>query len=169
METPAGEVVLLACQALERQTAFKSLERTLLLTAVHIVVAPFDREKLRCIRDARVAEAREQRASRFQQMWYGAQAPFALIDSYPGMTIEAVQAELPAARLLGDDDINEIDFLPGALPAHSRQHSPSVPPHKLVLMMPVETISLQVDGHTDPREMRRLLRDIVHGKIVGSD
>ncbi|MGB9666514.1 MAG: hypothetical protein ACPL2N_04310 [Candidatus Cryosericum sp.] len=169
METPAGEVVLLACQALERQTAFKSMERTLLLTAAHIIVAPFDREKLRRVRDARVAEARAQGASRFQQMWCGAQAPFALIDSYPGMTIETVQTELPAARLLGDDDIDEIDFLPGAAPARSRQHSPSVPPHKLVLMMPKETISLQVDGHTDPRELRRLLRDIVHGKIVGTD
>lgn len=169
MEAPEEEVVLLACQALERQTAFKSLERTLLLTRAHIVIAPFDQAKLRQVRDARVAEARAQGASRFQQMWYGAQAPFALIDSYPGMTIEAVQAEMPTVRLLGYADIEEINLLPAAAPAHSRQRTAGAPPHKLVLMMPTETISLQVDGHTDPRNLRRLLRDIVQEKIVGSE
>lgn len=169
MDIPAEEVVVLACQALERQTAFKSLERTLLITRAHIVVAPFDQEKLRHLRDARTAEARAQGANRFQQMWHAAQAPFALIDSYPGMTIEAVLGEMPAARLLGYADIEEIDFLPGAVPAHSRQRTPSVPPHKLVIIMPNETISLQVDGHADPRDLRRLLRDIAQGKIAGAE
>jgi len=168
MDAPTEEVVLLASQAVERRSAFKSLERTLLITRTHIVVAPFDRAKLRHVHDERTAEAKAHGLNRFQQMWYAAQAPFALIDSYPGMTIDAVLEEMPAARLLGYADIEEIDFLAGAVPAHSRRPSLGVPPHKLVLMMPNETISLQVDGHTDPRELRRFLRDVAQGKISGT-
>jgi len=85
MDAPTEEVVLLASQAVERRSAFKSLERTLLITRTHIVVAPFDRAKLRHVHDERTAEAKAHGLNRFQQMWYAAQAPFALIDSYPGM------------------------------------------------------------------------------------
>ncbi|HOV50021.1 MAG TPA: hypothetical protein PLZ61_01615, partial [Candidatus Cryosericum sp.] len=76
MDASEGEVVLLACQAIERSGSFKNLELTLMITPSFIVLAPFDRAKVERIRRERAADARAQGASRFQQMWYGAQAPF---------------------------------------------------------------------------------------------
>jgi hypothetical protein len=168
MDIPEAETVLLACQAVERQGAFKSVELSMMLTRSFVVLAPFDQAKVRKIREARTADAKSQGASRFQQMWYAAQAPFALIDGYPGMTLADVQVELPTARVVGYADIEEITLLESTpAPARFGPRTPGEPPHKLMLTTTTGEISLQVDGHTDPRELRRLLRGIAGDRFVG--
>jgi hypothetical protein len=169
MDAPEVETILLACQAVERQGAFKSLERTLLLTRSFIVLAPFDQAKVHKIREARAADAKAQGASRFQQMWYAAQAPFALIDGYPGMTLSDVLTELPTARVLGYADIEEADLVQGTAPGGFGQRTSGEPPHKLMFTTTTGVISLQVDGHTDLRELRRLLRGIAGDRFVTDD
>jgi hypothetical protein len=166
MDAPEVETVLLACQAVERQGAFKSLERTLLLTRSFIVLAPFDQAKVHKIREARAADAKARGASRFQQMWYAAQAPFALIDGYPGMTLPDVLKELPTARVLCYADIEEADLVRGTAPAGFGQRASGEPPHKLMFTTTTGVISLQVDGHTDLRELRRLLKAIAGDRFV---
>jgi hypothetical protein len=135
MDIPEAETVLLACQAVERQGAFKSVELSMMLTRSFVVLAPFDQAKVRKIREARTADAKSQGASRFQQMWYAAQAPFALIDGYPGMTLADVQVELPTARVVGYADIEEITLLESTPPPPARfgPRTPGEPPHKLML------------------------------------
>jgi hypothetical protein len=169
MDAPEIETVLLACQAVERQGAFKSVELTMLLTRSFVVLAPFDQAKVRKIREARTADARAQGASRFQQMWYAAQAPFALIDGYPGMTLADVLAELPTARVLGYADIQKADLVQGTPPGRFGQRTAGEPPHKLMLTTTTGEISLQVDGHTDPRELRRLLKGIAGDRFVADE
>jgi len=169
MDAPEIETVLLACQAVERQGAFKSVELTMLLTRSFVVLAPFDQAKVRKIREARTADARAQRASRFQQMWYAAQAPFALIDGYPGMTLADVLAELPTARVLGYADIQKVDLVQGTPPGRFGPRTAGEPPHKLMLTTTTGEISLQVDGHTDPRELRRLLKGIAGDRFVADE
>jgi hypothetical protein len=168
MDTPEVETVLLACQAVERQGAFKSVELTMLLTHSFVVLAPFDQAKVRKIREARTADAKSRGASRFQQMWYAAQAPFALIDGYTGMTLVDVQVELPTARVVGYADLKEITLLESTPPPAARfgPRTPGEPPHKLILMTTTGEISLQVDGHTDPRELRRLLKGIARDRFA---
>jgi hypothetical protein len=166
MDAPDLESVLLACQAVERQSAFKSLEFTVLLTHSFVVLAPFDQAKVRRIREARTADARTQGASRFQQIWYAAQAPFALIDGYAGMTVAEVLAELPTARMLGYADIEEVSLVQGSPPGRFGSRTAGEPPHKLMLSTTTGEISLQVDGHTDPRELRRLLKGIAADRFV---
>jgi len=169
MDAPEIETVLLACQTAERQGAFKSLDLTMLLTRSFVVLAPFDQAKVRKIREARTADAKSQGASRFQQMWYAAQAPFALIDGYPGMTLADVLAELPTARVLGYADIEEVALVQGTAPGRFGPRTAGEPPHKLMLTTRTGEISLQVDGHTDPRELRRLLRGIAGEKFVADE
>jgi len=170
MDTPEVETVLLACQAIERQGAFKSVGLTMLLTRSFVVLAPFDQAKVRRIRETRTADAKAQGASRFQQMWYAAQAPFALIDGYVGMILADVLVELPTARVLGYADIEEITLLQGTpSPDRFGQRTVGEPPHKLMLSTMTGEISLQVDGHTDPRELRRLLRGIAGDRFVGDE
>ncbi|MHB8107095.1 MAG: hypothetical protein ACYDH4_06660 [Candidatus Cryosericum sp.] len=170
METPEAETVVLACQAVERQGAFKSVGLTMLLTHSHVVLAPFDQAKVRRIREARTADAISRGASRFQQMWYAAQAPFALIDSYLGIALADVLAELPTARVLSYTDVEEVSFLEGTPPppSHFGPRAPGEPPHKLMLTTTTAEISLQLDGHTDARELRRLLREIARDRFVGN-
>jgi hypothetical protein len=165
MDFPEGETVLLACQAVERQGAFKSLELTMLLTGSLVVLAPFDQAKVRRIREARTADARTQGASRFQQMWYAAQAPFALIDGYVGMTVAEVLSELPTARVLRYADIEEINLLQGTSSGRFGTRTVGEPPHKLMFIMAGGEVSLQVDGHTNPRDLRRLLKGIAGDKF----
>jgi len=171
MDTPEIETVLLACQTVERQGSFKSVELTMLLTRSFVVLAPFDQTKVRKIRKARTADAKSRGASRFQQMWYAAQAPFALIDGYPGMTIADVVAELPTARMLSYADLEEVTFLQSTPPPpnHFMPRAPGEPPHKLMLTTTAGDISLQIDGHTDPRELRRLLKEIARDRFVGNE
>ncbi|HEY5000377.1 MAG TPA: hypothetical protein VII15_00935 [Candidatus Cryosericum sp.] len=169
MDAPEVETVLLACQAAERQGAFKSLDLTMLLTRSFVVLAPFDQAKVCKIREARTADAKTQGASRFQQMWYAAQAPFALIDGYLGMTLTDVRAELPTARILGYADIEEVVLLQGPPPGRFGSHMAGEPPHKLMLMTTTGEISLQVDGHTDPRELRRSLKGIAGDRFVADE
>jgi len=169
MDAPEIETVLLACQAVERQGAFKSVELTMLLTRSFVVLAPFDQAKVRKIREARTADARAQGASRFQQMWYAAQAPFALIDGYPDMTLADVLAELPTARVLGYADIQKVDLVQGTPPGRFGPRTAGEPPHKLMLTTTTGEISLQVDGHTDPRELRRLLKGIAGDRFVADE
>jgi len=171
MDTPEVETVLLACQTVERQGTFKSVELTMLLTHSFVVLAPFDQTKVRKIREARTADAKSRGASRFQQMWYAAQAPFALIDGYPGMMLSDIVAELPTAHTLGYADLEEVSFLESTPPApsHFGPRTPGEPPHKLMLTTTTGEISLQVDGHTDPRELRRLLKEIARDKFVGNE
>jgi hypothetical protein len=169
MEAPEGETVLLACQAVERQSAFKSLELTMLLTSSFVVLAPFDQAKVRRIRVARTAEAKSQGASRFQQMWYAAQAPFALIDGYAGMTMADVLTELPTARVLGYDDLEEAALVQGPPPGRFGPRTAGEPPHRLMLSTTTGEIPLQVDGHTDPRELRRLLKGIARDRFVADE
>jgi len=169
METPEGETILLACQAVERQGAFKSLELTMLLTGSFVVLAPFDQAKVRRIREVRTADAKTQGASRFQQMWYAAQAPFALIDGYVGMTLCDVLAELPTARVLGYADIEEVVLVEGTPPGRFGPRTGGEPPHKLTLSTTTGEISLQVDGHADPRELRRLLKGIAGDRFVANE
>lgn len=170
MDAPEVETVLLACQVVERQGAFKSVELTMLLTRSFVVLAPFDQAKVRRIRETRTADAKSQGASRFQQMWYAAQAPFALIDGYPGMTLTDVLAELPTARVLGYADIEEVTLLESTPPpGRFGPRAPREPPHKLILTTMTGEISLQVDGHTDPRELRRLLKGIAGDRFVADE
>ena len=166
MDAPEAETVLLACQAVERQGTFKSLELTILLTRSFVLLAPFDQAKVRRIRETRTADAKSQGASRFQQMWYAAQAPFALIDGYVGMTLADVLAELPTARMLDYADIEKVAFVQGTPPGRFRPRTAGEPPHKLILSTTTGEISLQVDGHTDPRELRRLLKGIAADRFV---
>jgi hypothetical protein len=165
MDTPEGETVLLACQAVEREGIFKSLELTMLLTGSFVVLAPFDQAKVRQIREARTADAKTQGASRFQQMWYAAQAPFALIDGYVGMTLSHVLAELPTARVLGYADIEEINLLQGTPSGRFGTRTAGEPPHKLIFGTAGGKVSLQVDGHTNPRDLRQLLKGIAGDKF----
>jgi hypothetical protein len=172
MEDPEAETVVLACQAVERQGAFKSVELTMMLTHSCVVLAPFDQAKVRRIREERTADAKLRGASRFQQMWYAAQAPFALTDSYLGMTLANVLAELPTARTLSYADVEEVAFLqstPPPPPNHFMPRAPGEPPHKLMLTTTAGDISLQIDGHTDPRELRRLLKGIARDRFVGDE
>ena len=169
MDAPEVETVLLACQAVERQGAFKSLELTVLLTRSFVVLAPFDQAKVRKIRETRTADARAQGASRFQQMWYAAQAPFALIDGYAGMTIADVLAELPTARVLSHADIEEVALGQSTTPGRFGPRTAGEPPHKLMLTTTTGEIALQVDGHTDPRELHRLLRGIAGDRFVADE
>jgi hypothetical protein len=170
METPEVETVLLACQAVERQGTFKSVELTMLLTRSFVILAPFDQAKVRKIREARTADAKSRGASRFQQMWYAAQAPFALIDGYPGMTLANVLVELPTARTLGYTDLEEVILLESTPPppSHFGPRAPGEPPHKLMLTTTTGETSLQVDGHTDPRELCRLLKEIARDRFVAN-
>ena len=171
METPEAETVILACQAVERQGAFKSVELTMMLTHSCLVLAPFDQAKVRKIREERTADAKSRGASRFQQMWYAAQAPFALTDSYLGMTLANVLAELPTARALSYADVEELAFLESTPPpaSHFGPRTPGEPPHKIMLTTTAGDISLQIDGHADPRELRRLLREIARDRFVGNE
>lgn len=169
MDAPEIETVLLACQVVERQGAFKSVELTMLLTRSFVVLAPFDQAKVRKIREARTADAKAQGASRFQQMWYAAQAPFALIDGYPEMTLADVLAELPTACVLGYADIQKADLLQGTPPGRFGPRTAGEPPHKLMFSTTTGEISLQVDGHTDPRELRRLLKGIAGDRFVANE
>lgn len=171
METPEAEIIVLACQAVERQGAFKSLELTMLLTHSCVVLAPFDQAKVRRIREARTADAKSRGASRFQQMWYAAQAPFALTDSYLGMTLANVLAELPTARTLSYADVEEVALLQSTPPPpnHFMPRAPGEPPHNLMLTTTAGDISLQIDGHTDPRELRRLLKEIARDRFVENE
>lgn len=165
MDIPEGETVLLACQAIERQGAFKSLELTMLLTSSVVVLAPFDQAKVRQIREARTIDAKSQGASRFQQMWYAAQAPFALIDGYVGMTVADVLSELPTARLLRYADIEGINLLQGAPSGRFGTRTVGEPPHKLMFITASGEVSLQVDGHANPRDLQRLLKAIAGDKF----
>ena len=165
MDTPEGETVLLACQAIERQGAFKSLELTMLLTDSLVVLAPFDQVKVRRIREARTTDARTQGANRFQQMWYAAQAPFALIDGYVGMTVTDVLSEVPTARVLRSADIEEINLLQGTPSGRFGTRTVGEPPHKLMFITTGGEVSLQVDGHSNPRDLRRLLKAIAGDKF----
>jgi hypothetical protein len=169
MDAPEVEIVLLACQAVERQGAFKSLELTMLLTRSLVVLAPFDQAKVRRIRATRTADAKSQGASRFQQMWYAAQAPFALIDGYAGMTIADALAELPTARLLGYADLEEVALVQSTTPGRFGPRTAGEPPHKLMFTTTTGEIALQVDAHTDPRELRRLLRGIAGDRFVADE
>lgn len=169
MEAPEGETVLLACQAVERQGVFKSLELTLLLTSSFVVLAPFDHARVRRIRVARMADAKSQGASRFQQMWYAAQAPFALIDAYVGITIANALTGLPTARVLGYADLEEAVLVQGTPPGRFGPRTAGEPPHKLMLSTTTGEIPLQVDGHTDPRELRRLLKGIARDRFVADE
>ena len=169
MDAPEIETVLLACQVVERQGAFKSVELTMLLTRSFVVLAPFDQAKVRKIREARTADAKAQGSSRFQQMWYAAQAPFALIDGYPGMTLADVLAELPTACVLGYAYIQKADLLQGTPPGRFGPRTAGEPPHKLMFSTTTGEISLQVDGHTDPRELRRLLKGIAGDRFVANE
>jgi len=155
------ETVLLSTQGVEKRGAFKNPELAVLITRSWIILAPFNQAKLRTIRLARAADAKAQGASRFQQMWYAAQAPFALIDSYLGMTLTDVRAEMPSIRVLGNEEITNAQLLTGSTPARFGPRTAGEPPHKLELETTSGTISLQIDGHTDPRELGRLLRDII--------
>ena len=161
MDTSEGEVVLLACQAIERPSSFKNLELTLMITPSFIVLAPFDRAKVERIRRERAADARAQGASRFQQMWYGAQAPFAMVDGYMGMTLAQVLAELPSSRTFGRSSIQRATLTEGTQPRMGPRTAVA-PAHRLVLRTEAGEVSLQVDGHVQPRELRRLL-----GAILG--
>jgi hypothetical protein len=169
MDAPEGETVLLACQAVERQGAFKSVELTMLLTRSLVILAPFDQAKVRRIREMRTADAKSQGASRFQQMWCAAQAPFALIDGYAGMTIADVLAELPTAHMLGYADIEAVALVQGTPPGRFGPRTAGEPPYKLMLSTTTGEISLQVDGHTDPRELRRLLKEIAGDRFVADE
>jgi len=155
------ETVLLATQGVEKRGTFKNSELIVLITRSWIVLTPFDQAKLQKIRLARAAEAKAQGASRFQQMWYAAQAPFALIDSYLGMTLTDVRTETPAIRVLGSEEITNAQLLTGSAPSRFGARTAGEPPHRLELETTAGTISLQIDGHTDPRELGRLLRDIL--------
>jgi len=166
MDAPEVQTVHLACQAVERQGALKSVELTMLLTRSCVVLAPFDQAKLRRIRETRTADARTQGASRFQQMWYAAQAPFALIDGYVGMTLADVLAELPTARMLGYAEIEEVTLVQSTPPGRFGPRTAGELPHKLMLSTTTGEISLQVDGHTDSRELRRLLKGIAKDRFV---
>ncbi len=165
MDIDDAETVLLATQAVERRGTFTSLGLSILITRSWIVLAPFDQAKVRRIRESRAAEAKAQGASRFQQLWYAAQAPFALIDGYVGMTLAAVRAELPTARVLGDQDVTEARLRTGTAPSRFGQRTAGAPPHKLELETASGTVSLQVDGHTDPCELGRLLREILNDRF----
>jgi hypothetical protein len=169
MDTPEAESVLLACQVLERQGAFKSVELTMMLTRSFVVLAPFDQAKVRKIREARTADAKAQGASRFQQMWYAAQAPFALIDGYPGMTLTDVHVELPTARTLDYADIEEVTLVQGPAPGRFGPRTTGQPPHKLMFSTKTGEISLLVDGHTDLRELSRLLKGIAGDRFVADE
>jgi hypothetical protein len=169
MDVPAGETVLLACQAIERQSAFKSLALTMLLTPSFVILAPFDQAKVRRIRSARTADAKSQGASRFQQMWYAAQAPFALIDGYAGMTITDVLTELPTARVLGSTDLEEVALIQGTPAGRFSPRTAGEPPHKLMLGTATGETSLQIDGHVDARELRRLLKGIAGDRFVADE
>ena len=169
MNAPEIETVLLACQAVERQGTFKSIELTMLLTRSFVVLAPFDQAKVRKIREVRTADAKAQVASRFQQMWYAAQAPFALIDGYPGMTLTDVLAELPTARTLGYVDIEEVGLVQGPAPGRFGPRTTGEPSYKLMFTMTTGEISLLVDGHTDLRELRRLLKEIAGDRFVADE
>lgn len=166
MEAPEVETVLLACQAIERQGTFKSVELTMMLTRSYVVLAPFDQAKVRKIRETRIADAKAQGGSRFQQLWYAAQAPFALIDGYAGMTLTDVMAELPTARVLGYADIEEVAMVQGARPTSFGVRTSGETPHKLLFTATTGEVSLQVDGHADPRELRRLLKGIAGDRFV---
>jgi hypothetical protein len=169
MDVPAGETVLLACQAVERQSAFKSLELTMLLTPSFVVLAPFDQAKVRRIRAARTTDAKSQGASRFQQMWYAAQAPFALIDGYAGMTIADVLTELPTARVLGYADLEEVALVQGTPAGRFGPRTAGEPPHKLMISTAAGETSLQIDGHVDAHELRRLLKGIAGDKFIADE
>jgi hypothetical protein len=161
MEFVDVETVLLATQGVDKKGTFNLVELSVLITRSWLVLAPFDQAKVRKIRESRAVEAKAQGASRFQQVWYAAQAPFALIDAYVGMTLADVRAELPTARVLGSQDITGAELLTGSAPARFGTRTAGEPPHKLELETTSGTISLQIDGHTDPRELGRLLRDIL--------
>lgn len=169
MDAHEVETVLLACQAVERQGAFKFVEFSLLLTRSFIVLAPFDKAKVSRIRAMRTAEAKLQGASRFQQMWYAAQAPFALIDEYVGMTIADVLAELPTAHTLDYADLEEVALAQSIPPGRFGQRTAGERPHKLMLTTTTGEISLQVDGHTDPRELHRLLKGIAGDRFAADE
>jgi hypothetical protein len=155
------ETVLLAAQSVEKRGTFKNSELVFLITRSWIVLTPFDQAKLRKIRLARAAEAKAQGASRFQQMWHAAQAPFALIDSYLGMTLADVRTEMPTVRVLGSEEITGAQLLTGSAPARFGARTAGEPPHKLELETTSGAISLLIDGHTDARELGRLLADIL--------
>ena len=166
MNAPEAEAVLFACQAVERQGAFKSVELTMMLTRSLVVLAPFDQAKVRKIREARMADAKAQGGSRFQQLWHAAQAPFALIDGYVGMTLTDVMAELPTARVLNYADIENAAMVQGVRPTRFGVRTPGETPHKLMFTTTTCEISLQVDGHADPRDIRRLLKGIAGDRFV---
>ena len=169
MDAPEVETVLFACQTVDQLGAFKSVELTMLLTRSFVVLAPFDQAKVRRIRETRTADARAQGASRFQQMWHAAQALFALIDGYVGMTIPDVLAELPTARVLGYADIQEVALVQGTPLGRFGPRTAGDPPHKLMLSTTTGQISLQVDGHANSRELRRLLKGIAGDRFVAGE
>jgi len=165
MDVDDVETVLLAAQGVEKRGTFKNSELTILITRSWIVLSPFDRAKLQRIRLARAVEARDQGASRFQQMWHAAQAPFALIDSYLGMTLADVRTEMPTVRVLGSEEITSAQLLAGSAPARFGARTAGEPPHQLELETTTGTISLQIDGHADSRELGRLLGGILGERL----
>ena len=82
-----------------------------------------------------------------------------------------IVAELPTAHTLGYADLEEVSFLESTPPApsHFGPRTPGEPPHKLMLSTTTGEISLQVDGHTDSRELHRLLKGIVGDRFVAEE
>lgn len=169
MDAPEVETVILASQAVERRGMFKSIELTMLLTRSFIVLAPFDQTRVRAIRQTRAADARARGASRFQQLWHAAQAPFALMDWYVGMPLADILTDLPTARTLGYADLGGVTLAKAAPPSGFGQRATGEPPYKIVVSTTSEEISLLVDGHTNARELSRLLRGIAGDRFVESD
>lgn len=165
MEIPLEETIVFAAQAVEQQNAFRSTGHTLLFSRSAIILAPFDQEMLRQLRASRAADARARGASRFQQMWAAAQAPFALIDRYPGMTVRQVMEELPASRVFGAEDITSASLAEGVRSRSVWNAQAGEPPHRLSLATTGEEIRLQVDGHADVRELRRLLTAVLGDRL----
>lgn len=165
MELPFEETIVFSAQAVERRSAFKSIGDTLMLSPSAIILAPFDQEMVRKLRVSRAAEAKAQGASRFQQLWAAAQAPFALVDRYPGMTVRQILEELPSSRVLSAEEITCAVLTEGV---HSRSvwnAQAGEPPHKLLLVTSGEEIQLQIDGHANVRELRRLLAALLRERL----
>lgn len=165
MDIPDVERVILSCQAVESRSAFKTLELTMLLTLSWLVLAPFDRVKLRRIRAERAAEAKTEGLGRFQQLMRAAQAPFAMVDGYLDMTLTAVREELPTAHILGARDIMAAELRAGTEPSRFTAHTAGEPPHKLDLHMESGIVNLQIDGHTEFSALTRALRNILGDRL----
>ncbi len=166
MDIPLDETIILSSQAAERHNAFKNIGLSFLISQSAIILAPFDQTMLRKLRVSRAADAKARGGSRFQQVLASAEAPFALIDRYVGMTVAAVLAELPASRVLGAEDILRAVFTEAVRSSRSPIHATAgEPPHKFLLEISSGEISLQIDGHTSARELQRLLAAILGDRL----